>query len=199
MTSNGVVLGTQGGRKLQRLVDAGLRTLNLSLDTLVPAKFEFMTRRKGIENVRRCMEYAAEMGFGREGSGRRLKINCVVMRGVNDDEMLDFVELTRERNIDVRFIEYMPFDVSTPYPLPYPLPYRFPLPPLYLCLHSTFTANRRRATNGAKAKCSPTPRWSPQSVSVTPTSPPSLRNPPTTPPKPTVSPATRAPSASSRP
>jgi cyclic pyranopterin phosphate synthase len=110
MTSNGVALGQ---RKLQRMVDAGLTGLNLSLDTLVAAKFEFMTRRKGLERVLGVVERAGEMGFGAVGGeGRRtLKINVVVMRGVNDDEIVDFVEMTREKEVEVRFIEYMPFDV----------------------------------------------------------------------------------------
>lgn len=113
MTSNGVALGQ---RKLQRMVDAGLTGLNLSLDTLVPAKFEFMTRRKGLERVLGVVERAGEMGFGAVGGeGRRtLKINVVVMRGVNDDEIVDFVEMTREKEVEVRFIEYMPFDVCSP-------------------------------------------------------------------------------------
>jgi cyclic pyranopterin phosphate synthase len=115
MTSNGVVLGS--GKRLQRMVDAGLNTLNLSLDTLVPAKFEFMTRRKGLQAVLRTIEHARAMGFGTEGTGRKIKINCVVMKNVNDDEILDFVEMTRDIPVEVRFIEYMPFDVRILLPL----------------------------------------------------------------------------------
>ena len=51
-----------------------------------------------------AIEKSLELGF------QPLKINCVVMRDLNDDEILDFIELTREKNVDVRFIEYMPFD-----------------------------------------------------------------------------------------
>jgi len=110
MTSNGIALPE---RKLQRMVDAGLTALNLSLDTLVPAKFEFMTRRKGLERVLAVVEQTGRMGFGAVGGeGRRtLKINVVVMRGVNEDEIVDFVEMTRSKELEVRFIEYMPFDV----------------------------------------------------------------------------------------
>uniref|UniRef100_A0A915JM46 Radical SAM core domain-containing protein n=1 Tax=Romanomermis culicivorax TaxID=13658 RepID=A0A915JM46_ROMCU len=99
MTSNGLILC----RSLPHLVDAGLTHLNLSLDTLKEEKFEFMTRRKGWKNVWRCLEMS-------EHIFKPLKINCVVMKDLNDDELCDFVNLTEKRNLDVRFIEYMPFD-----------------------------------------------------------------------------------------
>lgn len=77
-----------------------------SLDTLRPEKFEFISRRPkaGHSKVMAAIEKSLELGFD------PLKVNCVVMRGLNDDEILDFVELTREKNVDIRFIEYMPFD-----------------------------------------------------------------------------------------
>ena len=77
-----------------------------SLDTLRPEKFEFISRRPkaGHSKVMAAIEKSLDLGFD------PLKVNCVVMRGLNDDEILDFVELTREMNVDVRFIEYMPFD-----------------------------------------------------------------------------------------
>ncbi|KAG2372262.1 GTP 3',8-cyclase [Vigna angularis] len=100
MTTNGIALT----RKLPRLKDCGLTSLNISLDTLVPAKFEFMTRRKGHEKVMNSINAAIDLGFN------PVKVNCVVMRGFNDDEICDFVELTREKAIDIRFIEFMPFD-----------------------------------------------------------------------------------------
>jgi cyclic pyranopterin phosphate synthase len=106
ITSNGVALSE---RKLRRMFDAGLTGLNLSLDTLVPAKFEFMTRRKGLERVLATVDSALGMGFG-DGK-RNLKINVVVMKGVNEDEIIDFVNMTQKKRIEVRFIEYMPFDV----------------------------------------------------------------------------------------
>ena len=100
VTTNGVALE----RRLEGLKANGLTRLNLSLDTLVPAKFEFMTRRKGQERVMRSIDRAVELGFD------SVKVNVVVMRGQNDDEILDFVELTKTKPINVRFIEYMPFD-----------------------------------------------------------------------------------------
>ncbi|KAL7273712.1 hypothetical protein RUND412_003419 [Rhizina undulata] len=105
ITSNGIALT----RKLERMVDAGLTGLNLSLDTLDPWKFQFMTRRKGLENVLKTIDTALSLGFGTHPE-RILKLNCVVMKNVNDGEISDFVEMTRERPIEVRFIEYMPFD-----------------------------------------------------------------------------------------
>lgn len=99
MTSNGVALR----RKLPTLAAAGLSALNLSLDTLREPRFEALTRRKGAAAVLECIEEALRQGF-------TVKVNVVVMRGVNEDEVCDFVELTRRRRLNVRFIEYMPFD-----------------------------------------------------------------------------------------
>lgn len=99
MTSNGVALR----RKLQPLAAAGLSALNISLDTLREDRFEQLTRRKGCQAVLHCVEEALAAGFA-------VKVNVVVMRGINEDEVGDFVELTRHRRLNVRFIEYMPFD-----------------------------------------------------------------------------------------
>lgn len=98
ITTNGLVL-TRNLVKYQR---AGLDALNISLDTLKPEKFEKITRRKGFEKVVAGIDLAVQLGF-------KPKLNCVVMQNFNDDELCDFVEWTRDRNIDVRFIEYMPF------------------------------------------------------------------------------------------
>lgn len=100
ITTNGLTLA----RKLPKLKECGLSSVNISLDTLVPAKFEFMTRRKGHERVLESIYAAAELGYN------PVKVNCVVMRGFNDDEICDFVDLTRDKPINVRFIEFMPFD-----------------------------------------------------------------------------------------
>ncbi|XP_030614960.1 molybdenum cofactor biosynthesis protein 1 isoform X2 [Archocentrus centrarchus] len=100
MTTNGMNLA----RFLPKLKEAGLDLINISLDSLVPAKFEFIVRRKGFHKVMEGIEKAVELGYS------PVKINCVVMRGLNEDELLDFVVLTEKKPLEVRFIEYMPFD-----------------------------------------------------------------------------------------
>ncbi|XP_077138138.1 molybdenum cofactor biosynthesis protein 1 isoform X2 [Ranitomeya variabilis] len=100
LTTNGINLA----RLLPKLKDAGLDVLNISLDTLVPAKFEFIVRRKGFHKVMEGIHRAVELGYN------PVKVNCVVMRGLNEDELLDFVALTEKQPLEVRFIEYMPFD-----------------------------------------------------------------------------------------
>ncbi|PQM36473.1 cyclic pyranopterin monophosphate synthase mitochondrial isoform X1 [Prunus yedoensis var. nudiflora] len=100
ITTNGITLA----RKLPKLKECGLTSVNISLDTLVPAKFEFMTRRKGHQKVMESINAAIDLGYN------PVKVNCVVMRGFNDDEICDFVELTRDKPINIRFIEFMPFD-----------------------------------------------------------------------------------------
>lgn len=82
---------------------AGLDLLNISLDTLKADKYEKITRRKGWEKVMMGIDLALQLNFN------PVKINCVLMKGFNDDEIFDFVEFTKDRNVDVRFIEYMPF------------------------------------------------------------------------------------------
>lgn len=104
LTTNGVSLH----RKLDDMVQAGLTGVNLSLDTLDPFQFQIMTRRRGFEAVMKSIDHILELN--RFGAGIKLKINCVVMRGLNDREIIPFVEMTREMPIEVRFIEYMPFD-----------------------------------------------------------------------------------------
>lgn len=100
MTTNGITLS----RYIKALKNAGLKALNISLDTLVPAKFELFTRRKGWERVIESIRLAEEFGYS------PVKVNCVVMRGINDDELCKFVQFTEDKDVDVRFIEYMPFD-----------------------------------------------------------------------------------------
>ena len=104
LTTNGISLH----RKLDSMAEAGLTGVNLSLDTLDPWQFQIMTRRKGFEAVMRSINRILEMN--KLGAGIKLKINCVVMRGMNEREIIPFVELGREQDLEVRFIEYMPFD-----------------------------------------------------------------------------------------
>ena len=103
LTTNGLLLH----RKLDAMVEAGLTGVNMSLDTLDPFQFQIMTRRKGFEAVMRSIDRILEMK--RLGANIKLKINCVVMRGLNEREILPFVELGREKDVETRFIEYMPF------------------------------------------------------------------------------------------
>ncbi|SGY16622.1 BQ5605_C012g06929 [Microbotryum silenes-dioicae] len=102
MTSNGISLK----RRLPQLVEAGLTHLNLSLDTLDPFKYELMTRRRGFSAVMESLQVAR----GLASQGLKTKINVVVIRGLNDDEVPHFVELIKDMDITVRFIEYMPFE-----------------------------------------------------------------------------------------
>ncbi|KAJ5994839.1 hypothetical protein N7481_001816 [Penicillium waksmanii] len=104
LTTNGISLH----RKLDPMVEAGLTGVNLSLDTLDPFQYQIMTRRKGFDAVMKSIDRILEMN--KVGAGIKLKINCVVMRGMNDREIIPFVELGREMPVEVRFIEYMPFD-----------------------------------------------------------------------------------------
>lgn len=104
LTTNGIALH----RKLDSMAEAGLTGVNLSLDTLDPYQFQIMTRRKGFEAVMKSLDRILEMN--KLGAGIKLKVNCVVMRGINDREILPFVEMGRKKDVEVRFIEYMPFD-----------------------------------------------------------------------------------------
>ena len=98
LSTNGLLLAAQ----LDDLVAAGLRRVNVSLDTLRADRFEALARRPGLDAVLAAIDAAIEAGL------QPLKINCVVMRGRNDDELLAFAELTRARRVFVRFIELMP-------------------------------------------------------------------------------------------
>eukprot|EP00793_Prasinoderma_coloniale_P002719 PRCOL_00002201-RA len=102
MTTNAVALR----RKLPALHDAGLDALNVSLDTLRPERFEEMCRRPAAWHSRVLEGIDGALARG----VNTVKVNVVLMRGQNDDEIADFVEFTRRRRVNVRFIEYMPFD-----------------------------------------------------------------------------------------
>lgn len=104
ITTNGISLH----RKLDSMVESGLTGVNLSLDTLDPFQFTLMTRRNGHDAVMKSINRILEMN--KLGANIKLKINCVVMKGLNEREIVPFVELGREKDIEVRFIEYMPFD-----------------------------------------------------------------------------------------
>ncbi|MFZ8916299.1 MAG: GTP 3',8-cyclase MoaA [Ilumatobacteraceae bacterium] len=85
---------------------AGLRRINISLDSLDRAKFEQMTRRDELDRVLVGIQAAIDTGF------ESVKINAVIERGVNDDEILDLADFGRRLGIEVRFIEFMPLDAE---------------------------------------------------------------------------------------
>lgn len=121
MTTNGIALH----RRLPALIQNGLTHLNIrrvfhssvpicalsyimmsytSLDTLDPFKFEIMTRRMGHEAVLKSVQTALA-----SPDLRSVKLNVVVIKGLNDSEVLDFLEMTKHQDLSVRFIEFMPF------------------------------------------------------------------------------------------
>ncbi|KAF5385328.1 hypothetical protein D9615_001193 [Tricholomella constricta] len=99
MTSNGLALH----RRLPKLIENGLSHLNLSLDTLDPFKFEIITRRRGHDAVLKALDVALKSSL------QTVKLNVVVIKGLNDSEVFDFVEMTKDNTLSVRFIEFMPF------------------------------------------------------------------------------------------
>jgi cyclic pyranopterin phosphate synthase len=90
----------------QPLRDAGLNRLNISCDSLLRHRFFALARRDALDRVRAGMQAAGEAGFS------PIKLNCVVIGGTNDDEVVDFARLARDSGYDVRFIEYMPLDAD---------------------------------------------------------------------------------------
>ncbi|MDG2027995.1 MAG: GTP 3',8-cyclase MoaA [Acidimicrobiales bacterium] len=102
MTTNGVTLPVLAAE----LKDAGLRRVNISLDSLRHDRFEELTRRDELDRVLEGIEAAKAAGFD------PVKINVVVMKGINDDEVLDFARFGRENDVIVRFIEFMPLDAD---------------------------------------------------------------------------------------
>jgi cyclic pyranopterin phosphate synthase len=99
MTTNGVTLRDTA----QRYKDSGLTGLTISLDTLKPERFREISRRDHFSDVLAGIETALSAGF------TPVKLNVVVMAGVNDDEVMDFVDFVKGRPLNVRFIEFMPF------------------------------------------------------------------------------------------
>ena len=98
LTTNGSLLPDQA----RPLRDAGVDRLNISLDTLRPDRFRRITRLGSLEDVLRGIQAAEAAGF------THLKINCVLWGGINDDEIRDFIDLTRTKPWQIRFIERMP-------------------------------------------------------------------------------------------
>jgi len=100
-----LTLTTNGSRLhefVETLEQAGVRSLNISLDTLQPEKFQLITRRAQFEKIYGNIQLLLKKDF-------HVKVNVVVMKGLNDNEINDFVEWTKHEPVHVRFIEFMPF------------------------------------------------------------------------------------------
>lgn len=102
MTTNGLALPLIA----EELRRAGLRRVNISLDSLRPERFARITRRDQLPSVLAGIEAAVAAGF------EPVKVNCVVVRGVNDDEIVDLATFGRDHGVVMRFIEYMPLDAD---------------------------------------------------------------------------------------
>jgi cyclic pyranopterin phosphate synthase len=102
MTTNGVRLPELA----HELVAAGLRRINVSLDSLQRERFFALTKRDELDRVVAGIDAALDAGLS------PVKVNAVVMRGINDDEVVDLARFGRERGVGVRFIEFMPLDAQ---------------------------------------------------------------------------------------
>ena len=103
ITTNGVLLK----ERAQEIFGAGVRRINVSLDTLNPTKYARITGRESFQDVWEGLQEAEAVGFS------PIKVNVVAIRGLNDDEFLKFAELSVRRPYYVRFIEYMPIGHDT--------------------------------------------------------------------------------------
>ena len=98
LTSNGILVPDF----IATFHEAGIKTINISIDSLVKEKFNKITRRSYFETVFENIELLLVDGF-------KVKLNVVLIKGFNDNEIVDFVDLTKHKNIQIRFIEFMPF------------------------------------------------------------------------------------------
>jgi molybdenum cofactor biosynthesis protein A len=99
LTTNAVLID----RFLPTLKAASIQKINVSLDTLRPERFQKITLKATFEAVQQNIDRLLQEGF-------ELKLNVVLLKGVNDDEIIDFIKLTKSKPLSVRFIEFMPFD-----------------------------------------------------------------------------------------
>jgi len=98
LTTNGIFVN----KHIDRLKNAGVKSLNISLDTLQAEKFHKITRRDQFQLVMDNIQLLIKENF-------RVKINVVIMKDFNDNEILDFIDWTKNKPVEVRFIEFMPF------------------------------------------------------------------------------------------
>jgi cyclic pyranopterin phosphate synthase len=100
LTTNGATLALVAGD----LKNAGLQRINVSCDSLRPERFAAITGRPALDRVIDGIDQALAVGLA------PVKVNCVLVRGINDDEIVDFAAFGRDRGVEVRFIEWMPLD-----------------------------------------------------------------------------------------
>ncbi len=103
VTTNGSLLSSLA----EPLKKTGVDRLNVSLDTLRPDRFNYITRLGTLQDILSGLDAAEKAGF------EKIKLNCVLLGGVNDDEIADFIALTKEKDYEVRFIERMPMGLSS--------------------------------------------------------------------------------------
>lgn len=102
MTTNAILLA----EKMDALMAAGLKRVNISLDSLNPEKYKEITRGGDLNKVLRAIDMAIDKGL------TPVKVNAVVIKGFNDDEIEDFIRWTLDKEVEMRFIEYMPIGDS---------------------------------------------------------------------------------------
>ncbi|KAI3384395.1 hypothetical protein SNEBB_006935 [Seison nebaliae] len=111
MTTNGIALKNKSSKIFQSLVNSGnsgIDSLNFSLDTFDPKKYGKITRMNLLSRVLQSLSLCVDAV--EEGKIKYLKLNVVLIKQFNEDELFKFIELTRENLIEVRFIEFMPFE-----------------------------------------------------------------------------------------
>ncbi len=99
ITTNGILLD----KYLDLFLECGVKNINVSLDTLDKEKFNKITRRDYFDKVMNNINLSISAGLN-------VKINAVLIKGENDNEIIDFIEFTKNKNVSFRFIEFMPFD-----------------------------------------------------------------------------------------
>jgi cyclic pyranopterin phosphate synthase len=99
LTTNGVLLD----KSFEALARGGVKKINISLDSLIEKRFNEISRRTDFKRIRKNIDAALDFGFD-------VKLNCVLMKGINDDEIIDFIKLSKDSPLKIRFIEFMPFD-----------------------------------------------------------------------------------------
>ena len=83
--------------------EAGIKSLNVSIDSLKPEIFNQISRRNFADKIISNINLLLDEGF-------KIKLNVVLIKGINDSEIIDFIKFTEHRNVEIRFIEFMPFD-----------------------------------------------------------------------------------------